>query len=166
MVALGYSRRVAGSVQSAELLSYKLHHRKKARHTAAQAAGIRYEKLALSHLVELVPLVPHPAFKFFASGFDQYAIPDAIVVDAAERILTIIEIKIRHTSDACFQLNNLYKPIVQKAFPHMLVNLLEVCKSFDAEVSLPQHFKLVQDPVHFTKSYQSGVLGIYVYSGR
>jgi hypothetical protein len=158
-----YATRVAGNVRSAELLTFDLNHPKGKKKTVAQKLGLAYERKALKMIEnELDTLIcPHPTFRYNSGhGLDQYAIPDAIYLK--DEVLTIFEIKLSHSADAWHQLNNLYKPIVQKAYPHLHINLCEVCRNYDRSIKLPR-VEFVDDLARFASSKQDK-FGIYIWS--
>lgn len=133
---------------SAKLLDYKLHQgKKKGRLSHAQRAGLKYEAQVFAHLAfELERATYHPALEYTLKGhLRQYCIPDMIALDQTGEIVSIIEIKIRHTSDAWMQLNNLYRPVVAKLWPDKHINLVEICKEYDPAVRLPIQPHIVND---------------------
>lgn len=157
-----FAKRNAEGVLDSKLLDFKLKH-SKSRSSPAQKAGLRYEKRALVHLaLELDErLTSHPAFKFNqGKRLDEFAIPDAIYF--GEEVLTIFEIKIRHTADAWYQLKRLYLPVVQRAYPEKIINLCEVYRSFDSSVVLPNAVQ-VDDLKAFCSKPHSG-FGMYFWS--
>jgi hypothetical protein len=163
-----HSTRIAGQVQQAELLEFKLKHPNQ-RRSAAQSLGLRYEKKALVHLLqELDENVSfHPAFKFQSANakFPQYAIPDALYL-SKDNVLTIFEIKLKHTADAWYQLKRLYLPIVEKAYPGFAgrINLCEVCANFDTSIRLPS-IEMVDNLQQWTAAHRAA-FGVYLWSGR
>lgn len=161
-----HSTRVAGEVYSAELIDFK----PKASHakrSVAQQLGLRYERRALVHLAgELErPVTFHPAFRFRSEGkyFDQFAIPDALYLSSSN-VLTIFEIKLKHTSDAWHQLKKLYLPIVAKVYPEAKINLCEICSSYDRSVQIPKA-TIIDNLAEFT-STPTDYFGVYLWSGR
>lgn len=149
----------------AELLAFPLRH-PKSRTTVAQRAGLRYETKAFLHLIFRLDheVMCHPAFKFSNhTHLTEYAIPDAIYI--SKNTLTIFEIKLRHTADAWHQLNKLYLPILQKAYPAMHINLCEVCRYYDPTVKLQGSTTLLDDVVQFASAPQQSY-GIYIWNGN
>lgn len=160
-----FALRDATACRSAQLLDFKLHHPKR-KQSHAQRAGIRYEKKTLKHLsLELPePVMYHPAFRFNAgTPYDEHAIPDAIYLH--EGTLTIFEIKLKHTADAWFQLNKLYKPILARAYPGARINLCEICRDYDPSIRLPGRIEKLDTLDAFVSTPQDAY-GIYLYSGR
>lgn len=119
----------------------------------AQKAGHRFEKQVLDSLQKnftdrLIFGVPL-SFQESGSknGFYQRpstAIPDGLLLSRDKRILLIIECKLRHSTDAWFQLNRFYLPILRRAVGNSLIlRALEICKYYDPGVRLPEVKKLV-----------------------
>jgi len=61
--------------------------------------------------------------------------------------ITIVEVKLQHTSDAWWQVKQLYLPIVATAFPPDLwrYNYVEVVRWHDPAISFPENYRLVPD---------------------
>ncbi len=161
-------RRKAGNVMTAQLLDYALHSgKKKGKLSPAQKAGLAYEKKVLAHLLlDLDDCQFHPALKFSSrQGFYEYCIPDAIAWNDRRDILTVIEIKSRHTRDAWMQLNNLYLPVVRAIWPQKHINLLEICRDYEPGNVLPGASVLVEDVSMWIEKAQQKY-GVLPWSGR
>jgi hypothetical protein len=161
-----YSTRDATDCRSAQLIPFPPRHKQTKRPSPAQKLGLRYEVKAFKHLsMELDSAVFfHPAFRFNAGKpFDEHAIPDAIYLH--EGILTIFEIKLKHTADAWYQLRKLYLPVVQKAYPGAEINLCEICREYDPSIRLAGDVTFVENLNHFV-ARRSPAFGIYIWSGR
>lgn len=158
-----YSTREAGEVRSAELLTFDLQHRRDKKKSPAQKLGLQYERRALKMLQGELPfeICPHPTFRFNSGArLSQFAIPDAIYIEGS--VLTVFEIKLSHSADAWHQLNSLYKPIIQKAYPHIHINLCEICRNYDRSIKLPR-VEFVDNLTCFV-STPSDRFGIYIWS--
>jgi hypothetical protein len=107
---------------------------------AAKAAGIRYERKIQAKMEAEYPLfLAHPCMRFHGRFGSELCIPDGIVIsEQRPDLLTIVEIKLRHTSDAWYQLHDLYLPVAKKAFPSHTIQLLEICKFYDPAIKLPR----------------------------
>ncbi len=132
-----------------------------------QKAGLRYEQKALNYLYQFDLFLDHLPFNFFADGCGGKAIPDGVLLVPRMRELVVVEIKLRHTTEAWFQLNRFYIPIVRKAFPQLKVISCELVRSYDPGVTLPGRYELVQDINQWVGSVKEvGVHYIGIYSGR
>lgn len=160
-----FALRDARGCSDATLLEFKLKH-PNSRRSPAQRAGLAYEKKALNNLEIELPykLLRHPAFSFRnGTRLVEYAIPDAIYLH--DNILTIFEVKLKHTADAWYQLNNLYRPIISRAYPGLEINLCEICRDYDPEVRLASSQQIIENIEAFVSRAQSDY-GIFLYSGR
>lgn len=160
-----FSKRKAGQVLSAQLLTFELRH-KKTRRSPVQRLGIAYEKKILTALDLILPgeFLRQPTFRFNnGRPVDEIAIPDGIHL--FDNVLTIIEIKLRHTADAWYQLNDLYRPVIARAYPHLHINLLEICRHYDRTVRLPSKINFLDDVRQFT-SHPQHEFGIFIWSGQ
>lgn len=160
-----HSRRVAGDVEKARPMWSKPPP-KASGTTYAQKAGLRYERKALRHLAGLHPnFIEHLPFIFLAEGRRQRAIPDGICFSKCLDQLTIIEIKLRHTDDAWMQLNLLYLPVVQRAFPSHKIKLLEVVRWYEPNTELPgKTMQIIDAGMHFESDDFD--YGIYIWSDK
>lgn len=119
----------------------------------AAKMGLRFEKEVLAQLhktysFNLATGVPL-SFQEGSSknGFYQRpstAIPDGLLLSQDKKSLLIIECKLRHSTDAWFQLNRFYLPILRRAVGDSLIlRTLEICRYYDPGVRLPEVKKLV-----------------------
>jgi hypothetical protein len=131
--------------------------------------GLKYEKKALTHLQgEFQNSSSHfciePCFRFSNGHRSRFCFPDAILLLPDQLFDVVIEIKTRHTFDGWWQLTQLYRPVVKKALQRE-VKLLEVVRSYDPGVALPEEETRVLDRA-------SDVIGsnapynIYIWTGR
>lgn len=70
-------------------------------------------------------------------GRDYYCQTDGLLFDFKNKLVTILEMKYNHTSDAYFQLLDLYVPVVRRCFPAYRVAVCEVVHWFDRSVPFP-----------------------------
>lgn len=106
------------------------------RGSAAQRAGIRYERKVLKQLkLELPSVWTSPWFRFQTERDSRWCQPDALLKSSED--LVIFEVKIRSTTDAWWQLEHLYKPVVEKAFERRVTGIVLICKHLDPMVGLP-----------------------------
>lgn len=134
--------------------------------TWAQKAGLRYERKALLHLASQHPnFIDHLPFVYISEGDRKTAIPDGICFAKDLDHLTIIEIKLKHTDEAWHQLNLLYLPVVQRAFPSHKIKLLEVVRWYEPTTELPgKTLQVIDAGMHFESSDFD--YGIYIWSDR
>lgn len=165
-----YARRRAGNVTSARAEWDKPPRVNKAGRgrSSAQNAGLRYERKVLDHLAEVLPLfLDHLSFSYTSDWVDERCIPDGIALSSSRpHLLTVIEVKHRHTADGWFQLTHSYLPVVKRAFPHHQIQLLEVCKSYDPGIKLPEPISLVEDLPKVVNQGLDNRFGIYIWTGR
>lgn len=132
-----------------------------------QKAGLRYESRALEYLYRFDLFLDHLPFNFFADGTGGRAIPDGVLLVPSTKELVVVEVKLRHTTEAWFQLNRFYVPIVQKAFPTLKVVPLELVKSYDPGVMLPGRSSVVEHLDRWLAAPKlRGEHYIGIYSGR
>lgn len=119
--------------------------------SAAHKAGLAYEKKAIDFLqLELADLpgkfVRSPWYRFVESATTaaRYCGPDCIYIGEAEVIC--FEMKIRHVTQAWWQLRRLYQPVLF-GFYRKPVRVCEVTKSYDVGVAWPERW-----PVAFDRS--------------
>jgi hypothetical protein len=141
-----YVKRRAGTVSSASLVWDRagLASQKPIRgKSAAQNAGLRYEAKVLGRLnLEWETFLPQVPFRFTSDFVSELCILDGIIFRPPARELILVEVKSRHTADAWFQLRYLYHPVVSVAFPGWGIRLLEICKSYEPGVQLPEPYAL------------------------
>jgi hypothetical protein len=127
--------------------------------TEAQRIGLRYERKVHEHFSRRFSNYGASQWISYkcGKGFDvRWAQPDGLMLDMEKGQVTIIEIKIRHTERAWWQLRQLYEPLVKFLFPQWTIGLCEVCRTFDPAVAWPE-------PFHFTppNNVQPGQLAVY-----
>ena len=131
-----------------------------------RAAGIRYESIGQEWLLGRRPLsyVPAPWIRFDTPRSNgNWCQPDGLDLDVRRGVITVVEFKLQHTSDAWWQLRRLYEPVVRTMFGSGWgYSLLEVVKWFDRDTSFPEPFR-------FTQSFHScrpGKFQVCVWDGR
>lgn len=114
-------------------------------------AGVRYERRCQEHFLSRFGdfYVPGPwfIFKEFGQEKQRWCQPDGLLFDVRARRIYLLEFKLAHTSDAWWQLNHLYLPVVAKAFPPDLWDYItiEVCRWFDPDTKTPEKPKMKPD---------------------
>lgn len=119
-----------------------------ARRRGRRAAGERYERKVQKELdIDFgAHYVRSPWFKFREVGASRtrWCQPDGLLFQPAYSTITIVEIKLQHTSDAWWQVRELYYPVVVSAFPSSLweYNFCEIVRWYDPNVSFPEPVRL------------------------
>lgn len=124
-------------------------------HTAAQHSGLRYEDLVQEHLSAVFPdYLQSPWLRFTEHtefGDDKRAcVPDGLILRPP--VAVVFEAKIRHTTDAWFQLRRLYAPVVAALRGITQIYLVEVCSSFDPTVLNPEPIARILDIERFVET--------------
>lgn len=153
-----YVKRRAGTVSSAYVdwgRSYQYQGPSRGR-SAAQNAGLRYEIKVCERLVEeWEGFLPQVVLKFTSDFISEKCIADGLLLwhpllRAGE--IVVVEVKLKHTADAWFSLKYLYQPVVARAFPRQRVRRLEICRSYESGVRLPESHTLHRSVDEFLAS--------------
>ncbi len=121
-------------------------HRK---YTGRRLEGIKYERKVHAAFLRLYPeYVPGFWLTFLLNGVWKYCQPDGVHFNFELGIITIIEVKYQHTSNAWWQTTQLYFPVLRLLFPEPLwqFQFCEVVKWYDPSVSFPVPIKLSDSP--------------------
>lgn len=117
--------------------------------SVAQRAGLAYQKKVGGHLRSCIwprYVVDGPWFAFSdRTPGRHYCQPDFLIMDytkGAQEIL-IVEVKLRWTSDAWWQLRRLYEPVVGRANSGAAISVLCITKSFDPAVRCEEEVALI-----------------------
>jgi hypothetical protein len=83
-------------------------------------------------------------------------------MDPRRGVVTILEFKYQHTSDAWHQLTRLYLPVLSQLFPRKLWRfaLCEVVKWYDPATVFPCPVTLAKDPLLL----RPGQFGVHIWS--
>ena len=133
-------------------------------HTAAQRAGMRYERHIQIELKQiLLHYLPSPMLHFHDDSGFRTCIPDGLHVthqnDATR--FTIFEIKSQHMPEAWWQLRRLYEPVVRALQPKAEVALVEICRTLDAHTPFPEEPELIEDLKTFVSTASDGRFGVF-----
>ena len=131
---------------------------KRQRRTGRRAQGVRYERKVHEYLSVVFPdsYVSSPWIYFMEreGSRARWCQPDGLIIDLEQGLITIVEVKYQHTSDAWWQLEMLYKPVLRAMFPKSLWNiqLVEVVKWYDASTLFPVRCALLESPDEVLKA--------------
>ena len=112
--------------------------------SGAQRAGIRYQRKVDKMLAKQLPGVKLGQWFAFQNGGPKvrYCQPDALWPQG--EALLCLEVKVRFGPDAFWQLEDLYRPVLQRALgKDPLLGIL--CKHFDPYVLAPSEYVLVEE---------------------
>jgi len=130
--------------------------------------GIRYERQAHQYLIKKfgTGYAPGVWFRYLEEGATKprFCQTDGIWIDPKAGRIVIIEIKLRHTSVAWFQLNEQYYPIIRHLFPESMwkIGLCEVVAWYAPNVPIPGTVKLLSDP----RKALPGAYGVHIWNPR
>ena len=116
----------------------------------AKKKGVIYESLAQRHLQEVYgdAYIPSPWFKYFDAGEEKvkWCQPDGLLIDVKRGLITIVEIKLKHTANAWWQLQFKYFPVVKKVFGDLFsYPFVEVVQWYDTSNIFPVSYTLRGD---------------------
>lgn len=127
------------------------------RGTNIQRAGLRYELAVLLEIGRRFPsLLVQPWIEYRDSTGLRSCCPDGLLL-LPDHVTVIVEVKLTHTSDAYWQLERQYRPVVERLCPKDRIAVLEVCRTFDPHVRLPVPQLVVRD----LEAYLAQPLGTY-----
>lgn len=132
----------------------------------ARGEGLRYEAKVQSAFLDHYGnrYLQSPWLAFWDNNGYRMCQPDGLLFDFFRGRLTIIEIKLRHTSDAYYQLRQLYEPVIRILFPSSLwdIRCCEVVKWYDPAIAFPGQVQLRENP----EDTDPSTIGIHIRSMR
>ncbi len=116
------------------------------RRRGARREGELYENRVQSHLLEEYPdkyvVSPWLRYRNGAARLE-WCQPDGLLVDFLSGLVTVVEIKLKHTSDAWWQIRHKYEPVLRNLFSDdWQFSSLEVVRWFDPHTRFPERFHL------------------------
>lgn len=109
--------------------------------TASQKKGLAYERKVLRHYVETFELrfFPSQWIVYGSGGKTHWAQLDGLLLLEDPARVVILEVKLSHTAQAYWQVENLYRPLVQYLFrrSNRRVCAVEITKWYDCAVAFP-----------------------------
>lgn len=119
----------------------------------AREAGLRYESQLVVELSAKFPTIEfQPEFRYHDSKGPRICFPDA-VLKLQDRVV-VFEVKLAHTADSWWQLEKLYRPVIE-AWSFFPVQVIEVVKSFDAAIQFPTRVHFITDIEAWVKSREA-----------
>ena len=143
------------------------HAKKRVVRRGNRAKGVTYEKKVQKHLKSLEPVnyLPSPWIRYKRKdGSLRWCQPDGLLFNTLQGIITIIEVKLSHTSNTYDQVWNLYAPVLEIIFPPDLWQIrgLEVVKWYDPHAYFPGRHHL-RENIH---SVQRNETGVFIWNPR
>lgn len=118
--------------------------------TAARQNGLRYENKVQRYLGELfTQYIPGPQIRFVDNSGPRLCIPDGILPTSSGNF--VFEIKIQHMPEAWWQLERLYRPVLETALGGTW-HSIEVVKSYDPSMPFPCRVELIDNLNEYMKS--------------
>lgn len=139
---------------------------KRKRYTPVQKLGLGFERKVQQALYDRYPnYIPSPWLRFrersaarLGRGW-RWCQPDGLFIDYDSGRLTLVEIKLRHTSNAWWQVRRLYEPVLAHLFgPHWTIIPIEVVRWYDGTTPFPEPLGLSRDP----RGLSSGRFGVHI----
>lgn len=125
------------------------HFKPKRKATGRRLQGIKYEAAVQQHMQRIFPYgyMPSPWLRFETHEGMKFCQADGILVELSAGIITIIEVKYQHTTDAWWQLRRLYQPVLEHIFAgtDWQFRVVEIVKWYDPAVQWPEQIQRVED---------------------
>jgi len=88
--------------------------------------------------------VPSPWFQYkeHSESRVRYCQPDGLLFDPRLERVVVVEIKLRHTHKAWWQLRHKYGPILARVYPWMEIAYCEVVQWYDVSIPFPESIHL------------------------
>lgn len=107
---------------------------------------MKYESRVHEHLRSLYgqAYIPSPWFVYRDAHETRvrYCQPDGLLFDQRLSRLVIVEVKLRHTERAWWQLRHKYGPVLRAIYPWMDIAYCEVVQWFDVQIPFPEEVEL------------------------
>lgn len=111
--------------------------------SVAQKSGLRYEEKVQRALLAHYNIAEDVETPYHAGSYIHFrddsgyrtCLPDGLL--DLQSILYIIEIKIAHMARAWWQLERLYRPLIQRYSPRREIRVCEIVRSYDPSVAFP-----------------------------
>jgi hypothetical protein len=138
--------------------------------TGSRAAGIRYENKVQRYLLQSKgdTYVPGPWFRFRSIEGKRfyYCQPDGLDFNIGKGLITIVEVKLQHTSNAWWQTRKLYEPVLKFVFPERLWSfaVVEIVRWYDPDTNFPEEFTMIRE---LTSEYiKPGKFHVHIWNGK
>lgn len=154
----------AGEVTSARISTEPPYWLARKKSTGKRRAGEIFEKRAQEYLQGAHDFyTPAPWIVFTSRRITRprWCQPDGLILDVTTGICTIVEIKLKHTPRAWWQVRKLYEPVVRCLLARSSFSFaaLEVVRHIDNQTPFPERWGYVRD----LDCLRPEVFGVHVY---
>jgi hypothetical protein len=126
--------------------------------TLSQESGRRYEAQVQEFLQKrFLSYLPEPTVNFTDAGFYRSARPDGVL--PFKDHVVVFEIKFTHVPEAWWQLEKLYKVVLDGLY-HRPISLVEICRSYDPATPFPCPIELIPDLESWVSEHRP-TFGVY-----
>ena len=112
--------------------------------TGSKRRGLIYENRVVEALRVSGEGIAGLWFEFADVNGHRYAQADWVGFDYEKGKICIVEIKLNRVPEAWWQLNRLYRPLVEKVFPYWDIALVEIASNMYS-VAVPEQVKIIHD---------------------
>lgn len=128
-----------------------------------RALGIKYELRGHDHFFQKFGEFYFPSQWWKFKEVDKaprWCQTDGLLIDPYVGLITVLEFKYQHTSDAWWQLRKLYLPVVSTAFGFdWEYSVCEVVKWYDPSTAFPERVKMAKCP----SIVRPGEFGVHIW---
>lgn len=105
--------------------------------------------------------IPGPWLQFYDPA-QRICQPDGLLFDVENGVIILIEIKLRHCTEAYWQLKKLYLPVLRDMFPYTLwdIRCIEIVRWYDPDVQWPDNHILREN---VEDAPRQGI-GVHIYN--
>jgi len=91
--------------------------------------------------------VPSPWFQYKETNETRvrYCQPDGLLFSKDLSVITIVEVKLKHTAKAWWQLKHKYLQVVRYCYPWATIHFVELVKWYDISIPFPEEVALRAD---------------------
>lgn len=130
--------------------------------------GLKYEQRFSENMLERFDdyYVPGPWFHYKEIGKERtrWCQPDGLLFIPEQSRIILYEVKLKHTSDAWWQLRFLYLPVLSRMFPpdKWSYVLMEITHWYDPHIAFPERVRMCPDVL----SAEPGEFGVHIWIPR
>lgn len=144
-------RGISGRIRDTSFNTCAFYEEETRGNTAARELGLRFERKVLDEIGADFPIFwRQPKVRFFDDSGMRLCIPDAVAREGDDII--VIEVKIQHMPEAWWQLERLYRPVLETHFKPRRLRALEIVQSFDPAMPFPISVEVFETIASFKDS--------------